>query len=228
MQLKHLVAVGFAPAMVSARALVRRSVDCGYTTTVGSGATCESLAGEWGISVDDLTNLNPEINCPNLDASKEYCVIGTFTIDPTTSSTSTTITTTTTTKPPTITTTTTKPPTTSTTSTTSTTTTAAKPPTTTTAGNGVATPVPTQSGMVGNCNKFHFVATGQTCDTIAALYDISTAQFIQWNPAVQSGCTGLWASTVSGFSSSIFRGSPTRVQALCVTSDSKTHTNMDP
>jgi hypothetical protein len=51
--------------------------------------------------------------------------------------------------------------------------------------------------MVGNCNKFHFVDKGQTCATIAALYSISTAQFIQWNPAVNSDCTGLWASTVS-------------------------------
>ena len=51
--------------------------------------------------------------------------------------------------------------------------------------------------MVGNCNKFHFVSTEQTCATIAALYSISVAQFIEWNPAVKSDCTSLWASTVS-------------------------------
>jgi hypothetical protein len=61
----------------------------------------------------------------------------------------------------------------------------------------VSTPVPTQTGMVGNCNKFHFVRQDQTCEVIAALYSISTAQFIQWNPAAKSDCSGLWASTVS-------------------------------
>ncbi|KAK5657992.1 hypothetical protein OQA88_2546 [Cercophora sp. LCS_1] len=71
------------------------------------------------------------------------------------------------------------------------------PPTTTTtsAGNGVTTPVPTQAGMVANCNKFHFVASGQTCAVIASLYSISTAQFTQWNPAANADCSGLWAST---------------------------------
>ncbi|KAI0103312.1 carbohydrate-binding module family 50 protein [Nemania sp. FL0031] len=61
--------------------------------------------------------------------------------------------------------------------------------------NGVSTPTPTQAGMVSNCNHFHFVESGQTCSAIAALYDISVAQFVQWNPAAKSDCTGLWAST---------------------------------
>ncbi|PKS08453.1 hypothetical protein jhhlp_004835 [Lomentospora prolificans] len=68
-------------------------------------------------------------------------------------------------------------------------------PTTTPPGNGVTTPVPTQDGMATNCNKFHFVQQGQTCATIAALYSISTAQFIQWNPAAKNDCTGLWSQT---------------------------------
>ncbi|KAK3898218.1 hypothetical protein C8A05DRAFT_19150, partial [Staphylotrichum tortipilum] len=46
-----------------------------------------------------------------------------------------------------------------------------------------------------NCNKFHFVQQGQTCDTIAALYSISTAQFTAWNATAKSDCTGLWSST---------------------------------
>ena len=53
--------------------------------------------------------------------------------------------------------------------------------------------------MVTNCNKFHLVQENQNCETIAALYSISTAQFIQWNPAVGSSCAGLWASTVRLF-----------------------------
>ncbi|KAI4858574.1 hypothetical protein F4820DRAFT_442209 [Hypoxylon rubiginosum] len=68
-------------------------------------------------------------------------------------------------------------------------------PTSTQPGNGVATPTPTQDGMVSNCNKFHFVYNGQTCATIAALYSISVAQFVQWNPAAKSDCSGLWGST---------------------------------
>ncbi|KAK3896994.1 hypothetical protein C8A05DRAFT_48209 [Staphylotrichum tortipilum] len=71
------------------------------------------------------------------------------------------------------------------------------PPTTTTTvpGNGVSTPSPIQTGMVGNCNKFHWVEKEQSCATIAAQYSISASQFLQWNPAVKSDCTGLWAST---------------------------------
>lgn len=71
------------------------------------------------------------------------------------------------------------------------------PPTTTQPGNGVTTPVPTQAGMVSNCEKFHLVENGQSCAVIASLYSISGAQFVQWNPAANSDCSGLWSSTVS-------------------------------
>ncbi|KAK4096007.1 carbohydrate-binding module family 50 protein, partial [Parathielavia hyrcaniae] len=77
----------------------------------------------------------------------------------------------------------------------STTTSTTTPTSTTVPGNGVSTPVPTQPGMISYCNKFHFVQQGQTCATIAALYSISAAQFIQWNSAAGSDCSGLWAST---------------------------------
>ncbi|KAK8101915.1 LysM domain-containing protein [Apiospora kogelbergensis] len=68
-------------------------------------------------------------------------------------------------------------------------------PTTTKPGNGVATPTPTQSGMTPNCKTFHFVAANENCATIAARYRITTSQFVSWNPAAGSGCTGLWANT---------------------------------
>lgn len=70
-----------------------------------------------------------------------------------------------------------------------------KPPatTTTTAGNGVATPTPFQAGMVGNCKKFHFVVKGDICASIATKYSITVANFIKWNSAVKSDCTGIWA-----------------------------------
>ncbi|KAJ6118863.1 hypothetical protein N7471_013483 [Penicillium samsonianum] len=65
--------------------------------------------------------------------------------------------------------------------------------TTTTAGNGIATPTPFQAGMVGNCKKFHFVVKGDICASIATKYSITVANFIKWNPAVKSDCTGIWA-----------------------------------
>ena len=141
-------------------------------------------------SVNALKALNPGITCPDLDTSKQYCVMGTVTDDPSTtaspqSSTAGQSLTSTqvprTTQPPT----TTKPP-----SSTN------KPSTTTTAPAPNDTPSPIQDGMVGNCNRSHWVADGQSCATIAALYSITVAQFIQWNPAAKSDCSGLWARTV--------------------------------
>lgn len=67
---------------------------------------------------------------------------------------------------------------------------------TTTKGNGIATPTPTQPGMVGNCDKFYFVKTGDTCQQIARNHGISQAQLNIWNPSIGSGtsCAGLWAN----------------------------------
>lgn len=72
------------------------------------------------------------------------------------------------------------------------------PPTKTTkttskAGNGIATPTPTQSGMVSNCNKFDLVQSGDTCGNIASKHNIPLAEFYSWNPAVGSDCSALWA-----------------------------------
>ncbi|EQB43867.1 hypothetical protein CGLO_17426 [Colletotrichum gloeosporioides Cg-14] len=39
------------------------------------------------------------------------------------------------------------------------------PPTTTAPDNGVSTPAPTQAGMVGNCDRFYFVGSGDTPPT---------------------------------------------------------------
>ncbi|KAG9250036.1 uncharacterized protein F5Z01DRAFT_630406 [Emericellopsis atlantica] len=69
-----------------------------------------------------------------------------------------------------------------------------KPSSTTSAGNGIATPQPTQPNMVKNCNKFYLVEQGDNCAAIASSNGISQAQFIPWNPSVQSDCSGLWAN----------------------------------
>ncbi|TEA19540.1 LysM domain-containing protein [Colletotrichum sidae] len=64
-----------------------------------------------------------------------------------------------------------------------------QPPTT---GNGIATPTLTQPDMVGNCDSFYLVVSGDTCDAIVSRSRISLSQFIAWNPSVGSSCTGLW------------------------------------
>ncbi|KAK2029532.1 LysM domain-containing protein [Colletotrichum zoysiae] len=71
-------------------------------------------------------------------------------------------------------------------------TTTTRPPTTTTTGNGIATPTPTQPNMVGNCDAFYRVVSGDTCAAIAGKSGISLSQFVQWNPSVGSSCSGLW------------------------------------
>ncbi len=59
---------------------------------------------------------------------------------------------------------------------------------TTARGNGVATPTPTQPGMVGNCKTFHKVVSGDTCRDIIDNAKITLAQFYSWNPSVGSSC----------------------------------------
>ncbi|KAK2051453.1 hypothetical protein LY76DRAFT_674973 [Colletotrichum caudatum] len=64
--------------------------------------------------------------------------------------------------------------------------------TTTTTGNGIATPTPTQPNMVGNCDNFYRVVSGDTCAAIASKSRTSLSQFLEWNPSVGSSCSGLW------------------------------------
>lgn len=67
-------------------------------------------------------------------------------------------------------------------------------PSTTTQGNGVATPTPIQTGMVGTCNKFHKVMGGDTCETIAKSAGVTLANFYSWNKGVGASCNTLWLS----------------------------------
>jgi hypothetical protein len=73
------------------------------------------------------------------------------------------------------------------------TTTTIKPSATTTTGNGIQTPQPTQPGMITNCNKFHWVASGVTCSQIVSYQKITLADFAKWNPTVKSDCSGMQA-----------------------------------
>ncbi|KAI1108517.1 carbohydrate-binding module family 50 protein [Nemania sp. NC0429] len=58
-------------------------------------------------------------------------------------------------------------------------------------GNGISTPSPVQTGIVGNCNSFYYVVPGDTCDAIVKKYGITLTQFYTWNPAVGSSCAFL-------------------------------------
>lgn len=176
---------------------VRRGVDCAFSTSADSGATCESFSDSWGISVDDLKSLNPSINCPELEPEELYCVIGTVTDEPTTPepSSSSTIKS----QSPVITSSSTPSPITTKLSSTPTFTSTNSDPviitatSTTSAGNGITTPTPTQPGMVSNCNKFHYVSKGNTCSQIYTYEKVSLADFVKWNPSVKDDCSGLWA-----------------------------------
>ncbi|CZT24377.1 uncharacterized protein RCC_10102 [Ramularia collo-cygni] len=63
----------------------------------------------------------------------------------------------------------------------------------TTTGN--AAPSPTQSGIAANCNHYYQAVSGDSCYAIATQNGtFSVAQFEQWNPAVGSDCSMLWAT----------------------------------
>ncbi|RLL95511.1 hypothetical protein CFD26_104582 [Aspergillus turcosus] len=58
---------------------------------------------------------------------------------------------------------------------------------------GISPPAPTQSGIPSNCDDYYVPVSGDTCDTVAAKFSITTAQFLAWNPAISSDCTsGFW------------------------------------
>ncbi|KAH7304254.1 hypothetical protein B0I35DRAFT_414543 [Stachybotrys elegans] len=66
--------------------------------------------------------------------------------------------------------------------------------TTTSAGNGIQTPLPTQPGMVDNCDTFYFVEPNDTCAKIAAANFVSVDDIRTWNPSVGPQCTSIWAN----------------------------------
>lgn len=42
------------------------------------------------------------------------------------------------------------------------------------------------------CTSYHDVVSGDTCDGIESEYDITAAEFAEWNPYVGSTCENLW------------------------------------
>ncbi|GKT47660.1 lysM domain-containing protein [Colletotrichum spaethianum] len=48
-----------------------------------------------------------------------------------------------------------------------------------------------QSGAAGNCDKWYKIASGDTCDTVAAKNKITVAMFRSYNAQINSGCNNL-------------------------------------
>ncbi|KJZ70860.1 hypothetical protein HIM_09725 [Hirsutella minnesotensis 3608] len=54
-------------------------------------------------------------------------------------------------------------------------------------------PAATQPGSAANCNRWHVVESGSSCDGVERQYHISHSQFLSWNPAVSEDCiTNFW------------------------------------
>lgn len=52
----------------------------------------------------------------------------------------------------------------------------------------VSPPAQTESGASPDCYEWYVVQTGDTCDAIEQTYSITSAQFMAWNPEVDSAC----------------------------------------
>lgn len=167
MYAKSALALALLPELLAARsvgnAFARRGVECDFETAPSSGDDCQSFADSWGVTIDQLKSINPGLDCNNFDDSIEYCVSGQVNDEQpaTTTTTSKAVETTT--------------------MTTSSAVETTQAPTNTSSGSDHE---PTQSGLAKNCDKFHKVVDGDSCDAIEAPAGISHSQFSEWNPYI--------------------------------------------
>jgi hypothetical protein len=155
-------------------------VSCNFQTSPDFEDTCAIFSDSWGLTVQELIELNPEIRCPDIDNSQLYCVSGTvskpsssFFSSPTTTTflqTSSSATSPTPTTP--------------------------QPASTTIHTSPTSSLVttiyphrhqPQQSGTALNCNQFYLVAKGDSCPFIEAKFGITITQFTTWNPSLNRG-----------------------------------------
>jgi spore germination protein YaaH len=47
-------------------------------------------------------------------------------------------------------------------------------------------------GVVGNCNRFYKIKSGDGCDSIAQKNSITPAQLKSWNTEINASCSNLW------------------------------------
>ncbi|KAJ5966592.1 hypothetical protein N7481_013306 [Penicillium waksmanii] len=169
------LALGLLPELLAARSIgntfSRRGVDCSFSTTPSTGDTCETFADSWGIAVDDLKSLNPDLDCSKFDDETEYCVSGEANDD--------------------------EPTKTITTSMVAETTTAVMTSSSTKSTEAHSTTSsaryhePTQPGLSENCDKFHKVVGGDSCDAIEASAGISLHNSPNGTPTSMT-CSNIW------------------------------------
>lgn len=146
--------------------------DCNEWYVVQTGDNCTAVATEYGITLTQFLAWNPAVSSDcstGFWAEEAYCV-GTASSS-SFSSSSSSVTASVTVTP------------TSTTISASSTSAASPTP-----------PAPTQAGEPSNCNAWFVPESGDSCATAEDEYNISSAQFLEWNPAVSSDCVdGFWA-----------------------------------
>ncbi|CAI7592359.1 unnamed protein product [Penicillium pancosmium] len=173
---KSALVLALLPQLLAARSIgnnfSRRGIDCSFSTVPSTGDTCETFADSWGIAVDDLKSLNPDLDCSKFDDGTEYCVSGEANDNEPTETTTTS----------------TDPETTTGVTTSSSTKTTEAPSTTSSASDHE----PTQPGLSENCDKFHKVVDGDSCDAIEASAGITHSQFSEWNPYINDKCSNIW------------------------------------
>ncbi|KAI1754021.1 hypothetical protein F4782DRAFT_528948 [Xylaria castorea] len=52
-------------------------------------------------------------------------------------------------------------------------------------------PVPVKPGVISNCDSCYLVADGDSCSGIETSKNITLAEFLAWNPDLNSGCSNL-------------------------------------
>lgn len=101
----------------------------------------------------------------------------------------------------------------------------------------VGAPGPTMAGIASNCDAWHTVVSGDDCSTVEKQYNITSAQFLAWNPAVsvdcqtnfwagESYCVGVDAAISTSTSASATASSTTKSSVSSTISSTKTSTSV--
>jgi len=155
------------------------AANCNKFHLANQGDDCSKIEAQYKISHAQFISWNPAVSSDcltNFWGGYAYCVgVGAVTASSSTTKPTTSPTSSVSITPPNI------------TKTTSTTTASSATRVTTPPG-------PTFTGTPGNCNSWHLVKGGETCNTVLKLYGLTLDVFRQYNPAVSSDCTAnFWA-----------------------------------
>ncbi|KAM7198731.1 LysM domain containing protein [Naviculisporaceae sp. PSN 640] len=137
-------------------------LDCTFWHVAGTGDTCASIGDLNGLSIATFQNYNPSLAGAASSCNSKLIIGNSYCIEQNYGLPSEIYTSSTTSTAPT----TTAPPT-------------------------ITTPTPHRT-LPNDCNKFHFVVSGNLCPGIASQYNIPLATFYAWNPDVGSTCNNLW------------------------------------